>query len=74
MIANHAKRLKHSLFDCSFQTMRIHFHPNIKQLIISKFLQITEFMTQTFSIFYMLLMITFLSMTQSYKFHVNLAN
>ena len=74
MIANHAKCLKHSLFDCSFQTMRIHFPSDIKQSIISKFLQITEFLTQTFSIFYTLVMITFLSMTQSYEFHVNLAD
>ena len=74
MIANHAKRLKHSPFDCSCQTMRIHFHPNIKQSIISKFLRITELWTRTFTIVYTLLMITFLSTTQSYEVRVNLAH
>ena len=34
------------------------------------FSRITEFMTQTLSIFYTLLMITFLSMTQSYTSNI----
>ena len=32
IIANHAKRLNHPPFDCSFQTMRIHSHPNVKKI------------------------------------------
>ena len=71
VIVHHCKCLKHSQFDCSFQTITIHFHlyetiDNLQTFVDDRIL------TQSFSIFYPLLMITFLSMTQLYEFHVKI--
>ena len=71
MIAHHRECLKHSWFDCSFQTMTIHFHQYQTLDNLPIFVD-DRILTQSFSIFYPLLMITFQSMTQLYEFHVKI--